>query len=280
MSVAGRRATDHRSEIVTAAGAATTLLALAGVFALAHDGTNVMGWYANYVIPAGALLVGALAASGYGIAAWFTGLKMTRRLILSVIGQLVLSYFVAQYEEYRHVVPGGEIGFWSWFDLVTRAFSFAHHDGTPGDPFGMWGYAMRGLEIAGFVAGGWLVPAALRAKPYCDECRSYRRSRRIALIPGGFASDRGTEGFVALYNAAAAGDRGAFDRAIAAYGPLSDARAANKFSSRISVHAVRCPRCATGYLAAIRFEGHGNRIARFELPQQPLAGDAMRTLLD
>lgn len=280
MAVEGRRATDHRSEVVTAAGAATTLLALAGVFALAHDGENVMGWYANYVIPVGALLVGALAASGYGIAAWFTGLKMTRRLILSVIGQLVVSYFLAQYEEYRHAVPGGEIGFFAWFDLITRAFSFAKHDGTPGDPFGTWGYAMRALEIAGFVAGGWLVPAALRAKPYCDDCRCYRRTRRIALMPGGYANDRGAEGYAALFAAAAAGDRAAFDRTIAVHGPLSEARATNKFSSRIGIDAVRCPRCAAGYLAATRYEGQGKRMTRFLLPRKSLTGDAMRTLLD
>lgn len=274
------RAVDHRSEIVTAAGAATTLVALAAVFALAHDGTNVMGWYANYVIPIGALLVGAVAASGYGIAAWYTGLKMTRRLVWSVVGQLLLSYFIAQYEEYRHMVPGGQIGFWTWFDAMTRAFSFASHDGTPGSPFGAAGYAMRALEIGGFIAGGWAVPAALRSKPYCDPCRTYRRTKRIALMPGGFANDSGADGFAAIYSAAAASDRKAFDEAILRYGPLEDARETGKARSRIAVDAVRCPRCAEGYLASTRFEGHGKRIARFQLPRKPLTGDAMRTLLD
>ena len=280
MRLPQERAADHRSQIVTAAGAATTLVALAVVFALAHDGTNIMGWYANYVIPAGALLVGAVAASGYGIAAWYSGLKMTRGLVWSVVGQLLLSYFIAQYEEYRHMVPGGEIGFFAWFDAMTRAFSFANHDGTPGSPFGAAGYAMRALEVGGFIAGGWLVPAALRSKPYCDPCRTYRRSKQIALIPGGFANDRGSDGFVAVYTAAAATDRAAFDRAIAEYGPLSDKRAATKASSRISVSTVRCPRCADGFLSAVRLEGQGNRMARFTLPSQPLSGDAMRALLD
>lgn len=271
---------DHRSEIVTAAGAATTLIALAVVFALAHDGENVMGWYANYVIPAGALLVGFGAASGYGIAAWFTGIKMTRRLIWSVVGQLLLSYFIAQYEEYRHWVPNGEIGFWAWFDAVTRAFSFASHDGTPGSPFGAAGYAMRALEIGGFVLGGFAVPAALRSKPYCDPCRTYRRTKRIALMPGGFTGDSGAEGFTAIYTAAAAVDRKAFEQAILRYGPLKAQRESNKARSRIGINAVRCPRCAAGSLAAHRIEGHGNRARRFPLPSQPLTGDAMRALID
>jgi hypothetical protein len=238
-----------------------------------------MGWYVYGVFPAGAMIVGAVAASGYGIAAWFTGLKMTRRLALSIIAQLLVSYVIAEYEEYRQWVPDGRMGFWAWFDAVTRAFAFSNKDGTPGDPFGVWGYAMRALEIGGFVWGGWAVPAALRAKPYCDRCRTYRRTKQIALIPGGFASDSGSDGFIAVYRAAAAADRGGFDKAILPYNPENYVANANT-SSRISIAAVRCPRCAEGFLAATRLEGYGKRMQKFAMPQQPLTGDAMRTLLD
>ena len=136
------RVSDHRSEIVIAAGSATTLVALAGVFALAHHGTNIMGWYANYIIPAGALLVGMVCATGYAIAGWYTGLKMTKRLVWSIVGELVLSYFIAQYGEYRQMVPDGSIGFWAWFDMVTQAFAF-HQGGE----FGQFGYVMRALAV-------------------------------------------------------------------------------------------------------------------------------------
>ena len=275
-----QRVPDHRSEVVTAAGAATTLLALAAVFALAHSGENVMGWYANYVIPVGALLVGAVAASGYGIAAWFSGLKMTRRLMFSVCAQLLVSYFIAQYEEYRHWVPNGEVGFWSWFDLTTRAFAFAHHDGTPGSPFGAAGYAMRALEIGGYIVGGFLVPAALHKKPYCDACRTYRRQKRIALFPGGFPGDGGESAFRDLYAAAHVGDRAGVEQLIRDLGDLEDQRATNAFSSRITVWTVRCPRCAEGYLAATRTEGHGKRATSYPLSALPLRGDQMRALFD
>ena len=99
-------------------------------------------------------------------------------------------------------------------------------------------------------------------------------------MPGGYANDRGAEGYAALFTAAADGDRGAFERTIAAHGPVSDARATNKLSSRIGIDAVRCPRCAAGYLAATRYEGHGKRMTRFLLPRKSLTGDAMRRLLD
>lgn len=205
---------------------------------------------------------------------------MTRRLALSIVAQLLVSYLIAQYEEYRQWVPDGRMGFWAWFDAVSRAFAYPNKDGTPGDPFGVWGYAMRALEIGGFVAGGWAVPAALRAKPYCDPCRTNRRTKQIALMPGGFPNDAGSDGFIAIYAAAAAIDRGAFDKAILQYGPLKHARNANKMRSRISIEAVRCPRCAAGFLAATRIEGQGKHTRRFAMPQQPPTGDVMRALLD
>jgi hypothetical protein len=52
--------------------------ALVGVYLLATNTKdfNIMGWYANYVLPIGALLVGLVASSGYGIASWITGQKI------------------------------------------------------------------------------------------------------------------------------------------------------------------------------------------------------------
>ena len=47
------------------AGLATSALALFGVFLLAkYTDEYIMGLYVNYVLPAGAMLVGVVAASG------------------------------------------------------------------------------------------------------------------------------------------------------------------------------------------------------------------------
>src|SRR5262249_52973566 len=135
MTVQGRAVPDHRREIVMAAGAASTLAVLAAVYALAHHGTFVMLWYANYIIPAGALLAGVAAGCGYGIGGWFTGLKMTKKMMWSIAAQLVLSYFIAEYEEYRSLDPDGVMGFWSWFDQMTQSVVWGHG----GDPVGPLG---------------------------------------------------------------------------------------------------------------------------------------------
>jgi hypothetical protein len=268
---------DHRPEIVLASGVVTTALALAGVLALAHRGTNVMGWYANYVIPAGALVVGACAASGFAIGAWLTGLKMTRRLVVAVVALLAVSYFVAQYEEYR--ATGFDIGFWTWFDMMARAFAWKHKNGTIGEPFGAAGYLFRGLEIGGFVLGGMLVPLGLRNKPYCESCRTYRRSKLVSLVPM-FPQDAATDPLAEMYKTAHAGDRAAFERVVEENGSLRNKRKARTISPRIAVYRVRCPRCASGGLAATKLQRNGRQLTRSVLPEQPLDGDKMRALFD
>ena len=66
---------NRRFYIVLACGIASTILALLLVYLLQNNAdTNPMGWYADYVFPAGAIFVGLLASSGYGAAAWKTGL--------------------------------------------------------------------------------------------------------------------------------------------------------------------------------------------------------------
>lgn len=282
MPIETKPAGDHRPQIVTAAGAVTTLVAFAIVFALAKRGTNIMGWYANWILPAGALLVGAVAASGYAIAAWYTGFKMTMRFMWSVVGQLVLSYFIAQYESYQLMVPSGLIGFWRWFDLSTQAFSFSANN-----PLGAVGYIFRVLEIAGFVGGGVIVPLALSSKPYCDPCRTYKRTKALAVIPGtpqptmsdGPYADPVTATVQGVYTAASAHDRETFKKLIGEY--ASNHRAARKDGAFTTISLARCPRCAQGELAA-RATVHegGNNWRHTDLGGYKLTGDSVRQLVD
>jgi hypothetical protein len=282
---------DHRSRIVLVSGSVTTLAALGGVFAAAHNGVNIMGWYANYIIPAGALLVGLVAASGYGVAAWMTGLKMTRRLVWSVVAELALSYVIAQYEEYRQFSDDGSLaGFFQWFDVVTRSFAFQH-----GPTLGVLGYGLRALELAGFVAGGALVPIGLRAKPYCDPCRTYKRTRLLAVLPAGpppktfgrvdgnaaaDAHQAAVAGVQAIFAAASAGDRERLHQEVSARGPLDGKRAARRLTAHATVSVVRCPRCADGGLVASMITGRGNQTRVARLGGVPLEAERVRALFD
>src|ERR1700761_7758078 len=96
---------EERSQLpVIFSGVATSALALLGVYLLdvrASD-FHIMGWYADYVLPVGALIVGVVASSGYGLASWFTGVKITRSLLLIVLCLQLGCYTAAQYIEFAN----------------------------------------------------------------------------------------------------------------------------------------------------------------------------------
>ncbi len=274
MTVVSRAVPDHRREIVMAAGTATTVAVLAGVYALAHHGTFVMLWYVNFIIPAGALLAGMAAGSGFAVAGWFTGLKMTPRMMWSVAAQLVVSYFIAEYEEYRQLDPAGTLGFWAWFDLSTRSIQWGS-----GGTVDALGYGLRALEIAGFVGGGLIVPLSLSGKPYCERCRAYRRRAEVAVLRGGWEGDGAEDGVRAIFEATAAG-RTEFDAAVRRFGPLADKAAVDRLGVKTWIHLVRCPRCADSTLEGTCYDGFGKHQRRTPIARKVLPGETVRALFD
>ena len=94
--------------IVLVSGLFTSALALAGVYWLGKNSNDfhIMGWYANYVIPAGAMIVGIAAGSGYAVASWLTGSRISRGLLAAVLILQTTAYLTAEYVEYRDVMDG------------------------------------------------------------------------------------------------------------------------------------------------------------------------------
>ena len=88
--------------LVLTAGILTGMLTLAALYFLniVFEEFHAMGFYINGVIPFGAILVGMLAGSGYGIASWLSGAKISGGLLVMVIALQIAVYFFAQYVEY------------------------------------------------------------------------------------------------------------------------------------------------------------------------------------
>jgi hypothetical protein len=276
-----------RLYIVLLSGLATSALTLLGVYWLStHTQTNVMGWYANYVIPAGAVLVGLAAASGYGFASWLTGVKISRGLLWSVLLLQLASYFGAQYVEFwtmdLRYENGKEVGFVEYLDFSARSFAWENKDGTAGQPLGAWGYVFRFLELVGFAAGGLVVPFLLRQAAYCEACQMYMRTRELGLLPAGIlprkvkkndlqdqlrfetelkeAQARGDELLKAVARCAAAGQVSELRGLLDAH--ASGKKECAKLIHRITVSLSRCPRCASGIIVTALVSGQGQHIAR------------------
>jgi len=289
--------TRNRSTLpVLGAGLVTSALALLGVWAInqATDDFNIMGWTYLYIIPIGALLVGLVAGSGYGLASFFTGVRISRNLLFAVLLLQVLAYFVAQYIAFRHLqsLYGDlqDMSFFEFFDLSTRSWAFEEKDGSTGSPLGVWGYAFRFLEIGGFAFGGILAPLILRSKHYCENCQMYMRTRQLGLIPAGVtpkkikkkdtqgqaefnraAEEAWNQGQEVLERLKQAGSEG---RTTDFMGILEEHRSSQKeygkLATRISLSLSECPSCHAGLLNAVSVSGKGNKLVQQALGSSPL----------
>src|SRR5262245_16093365 len=179
-------------------GVLTSVLALAGVYWLNKNATDfhIMGFYVNYVIPVGAVIVGLIAGSGYGIASWATGVRISRRLLWTVVLLQTVAYIGAEYVEYRDVreefeqrgmavvQPEKFPSFLEYYDLKARNFAWKKEGGKgAGEPLGGWGYIFVLLGAAGFILGGLIAPAVLYAVPYCDGCQRYMARKVLGVLP-------------------------------------------------------------------------------------------------
>lgn len=287
---------------VLAAGLATTALTLVGVYWVGsrYDGWNVMGFYANYVIPIGALIVGLLAGSGYGVASWATGFKISKGTLWAVVALQTLAYVLAQYLEYRVVAShGGALPtFLPYFDAVTRGIAFENDNGTVGQPLELLGYGVRLLELVGFVGGALMVPAGLRKKPYCETCGRYMRTKAVGVLPASVAerrmwrkSDDEKAAYEAEQETARMQGMGVHDHvfrlAQGTDGPAfaeaarlltAGTKAAGKLPTRIPVTLSSCPTCRTGLLSSQVQTGKGNQTAATALASVHVAPALVRGL--
>ena len=271
---------------VLLAGLLTTALTLFAVHWLDAntDDFHIMGWYANYVLPVGALIVGLAAGSGYGIASWSSGVKIGRSLLWIIVGLQAAGYFGAQYVEFRAMglefQDGTPVGFFEYLDIAARSFAWQGKNGTEGEPLGIWGYAFRLLELAGFVGGGLVVPAALRSQPYCEGCQVYLRGKEIVLLPAGVlprkVKKKDVEGQAAyerereeaakqgqalldeMAEHATSGRAAELTRLVETH--AQQKKEYGKLERRIGLRLYHCRGCRTGILDAQLSEGHGNQI--------------------
>jgi len=283
-------------------GLITTALALVGVYLLnKNSDVNVMGWYLDYVLPGGALLVGLAAGSGYGIVSWTTGVKIRRGLLCTILGLQFAAYFSAQYIEFKGLgdlydrSTGQAISFPEYFHLTTINFSWKGKDGKPGNPLGTAGYFFKVLEIAGFVAGGLIVPGVLLKKPYCELCQMYMRHRTLATFPASVRTRKvkdpaakaayeqeqaasrqlADQAYAGLKQSALAGDSAGFRGWIA----TAPGKSASKLPARLAVELVNCRNCSSGYLKANLVSGQGKQIKIVEVDRTELAPAFVRTLV-
>lgn len=297
---------DKSASFVLLFGLATTALALLGVYVLDRtaDDFHIMGWYANYILPIGAFIVGLVASSGYGLGSWLSGIKITRSLLWTVLLLQVFAYFAARYIEFRgmhlvHVSDDSPVGFFEYYDMTARSFAWQQKDGTVGEPLGIWGYAFRALEMVGFVGGSLLVPVLLRKAPYCQSCQRYMRTRQLVWFPGSAPARKVKKSDAAAMAAYQAENEKALENGKNTWETLRQMgvaaksaefrnklaelqtgnNAAQKLPRRFSLKLVHCKRCQSGWLHAHLLSGQGRDIKQTEVGRADVSPEFVRPVL-
>ncbi|MBL8795200.1 MAG: hypothetical protein JNM56_14945 [Planctomycetia bacterium] len=163
---------------VTAAGALTSfatvlLLWLTEVFL----GFSVYTISICCVVPAGAMLAGGLASTGYYAGARLLGRRPSPWLLLNMLVISVLTFFMIHLLTYGTLKLLGDPdpkldGFFTYLGTVYQE---AEHQlrGQKIGKLGAWGYLEMALEILGFAFGGFVVYGWLAMLPYCETCSRY-----------------------------------------------------------------------------------------------------------
>ena len=154
------------------------------------NGIYLMGYYLDYVIPVGALGVGLVAGSGYGIASLLKGFKVNLFTLILILCLQITVYFMAKYIEFNQLNINMDseslIDFFHYYDVQVRSFAFDRSiGGEKGTPLGLLGYAINTLEILGFTLGALTPLLILYFKPYCENCRVYMKTTILCFIPAG-----------------------------------------------------------------------------------------------
>ena len=169
-------------------GLGTSALVLYGVDLANEHNENIMGWYANGIIPAGALLVGIASGLGYALGSYFLNVKISSAFVKGMLLTALLDYVAAQYVTYSNVLEkyhatSDRYSFLQYVQDICEHMAFkSHHSYAPGSELGFWGYVFKVLEMGGYAFGATLPTAILFKMPYCHGCQSYLKKNLTTYI--------------------------------------------------------------------------------------------------
>lgn len=261
----------------------TCVVAAVANVALAHyAGFKLFGLTLWFVIPVGALIVGAVAASGAIVAARLFDIRpsLWQSIISATLiggATMLLIYFL----EYNTLQVRGTkirtlVDFWTYVDLsLTKShmrLGRARQDlGEAGD----LGYLFILLKLGGFVLGAFFIFALIRGMAACPRCGAYFKTVRTKK-----SSDLPVEEAAAVHERFIQGDVPAIQQAVT-WPPEPCKLNKKEPKARLIYKLCRCPKCALGaVIGTLEVSGgrefkevKGSKIMR-ELPDNDTAVSA------
>jgi hypothetical protein len=256
--------------LITVAGIITTV-AVVGLNLLASNslGFDLLSFSFWLVIPAGAIIGGMAAASGYYAAARVTQTMPSRALLFNMVAIAVSAWFLSKWASYATLrLDDGTrvadlVSFWQYFVILTESMQLSI--GTRGNvnaattgELGMLGYAREALQVFGFMAGGFVTYLHLSEVEACESCRRYAKTKAVlnGVAPEEF--DR------ALAEAAIFLPNVAFQARIAL---------GRKALAGLSLYLSRCPSCEREWLRPAIVTRSGDSLDVTRLGRYSVDGD-------
>jgi hypothetical protein len=229
-------------------GLITTGLALFGVYVLANriNDMHVMTLYVLKYIPAGPIIIGVIAASGYTLGAWWSGVRVRGGLLLTVLLLQLAAYLLAQYTEFaslnlRYPESGNDVEFTTYFHHTTMSLVSFLRDGMVVS-LSAWGYLLRVIEAMLFSIGAVASALVLVGQPTCPVCSGLLQRKRVATV----SSSAAAAALPRISELARKGDPDRFAQAVRLYdegaaGPPAD-------DPPLDLCVRRCKACGHGYV--------------------------------
>jgi hypothetical protein len=141
-----------------------------------------------FVLPAGAIGSGMVAASGYWLGARLLNYRPGRSLLALILTTSATMFFFIQWLDYSYMTVEGQalkdvisFGDFLVYTIAHTSLRFGmrgHVTGT-GVDIGAGGYLFAVVQILGFLIGGFAIYAYLTSMTYCNDCRLYLNSKGI-----------------------------------------------------------------------------------------------------
>jgi hypothetical protein len=205
------------------------------------------------VLPAGAMLAGMAASSGYYFGARLLNFRPAKDLLVGIVAISTGTFFFIYWLEWVFLTVDGKpiseaIPYSDYLTyMITHTSVSLLHGGLNNslDLGSGGGYVYAALQIIGFAVGGFCIYVYLVGLPYCKECRLFLKDKGKQTRFFGNSDDVtvSTENFLAKAN-----EHRFQDSIKGHYETGSDKPATGEIAFCSSVELKRCKGCEKHYL--------------------------------
>jgi hypothetical protein len=172
-----------QSSAIASCGLLTSILTAAfNVLIHYYTGFDLFTLSIWVIIPIGAIISGAAAASGYYFGSLYFHERPNNALLLQMVCIAVFTHCLIYYLNYRIIIlDNGEplsnfIAFSEYLQVSLTKSHYRFGRSLDIGEVGKFGYGLAFIEFIGFLLGGLSVYAILLNRPTCAPCNKYLRS--------------------------------------------------------------------------------------------------------